>query len=158
MGPVAASPLASQTYETSLDGGTTPCLVATQGVLLRDRSVRIRDVTDGTSNTYAIGELDWKESNWYVKGWGYGATGADGNLQQPLGCLVQACQNITYPLRQQPRTDGDDANNTSFGSDHPGGANFLMVDGSVTFVENDIDMDRYLARASRNGGEVCQSE
>jgi len=158
MGPVGTNSLTSQTYDSNLDDGSSACLVATQGVLLRDRAVRISDITDGTSSTYAVGELAWRESNWYTKGWGYGATQPDGDFGQPLGCLVQACQNIRYPLRQQPRTDGPDANNTSFGSDHPGGANFLMVDGSVTFVENNIEMGLYMSRASRNGGEVCLSE
>ena len=122
MGPVGVSPLTAQAYETNLDNGSADCLVATQGVLLRDRTVRIRDITDGTSSTYAVGELDWRDSNWYTRGWGYAATGPDGNLAQPLGCLVQASQNIKYALREQPRTNGPDANNTSFGSDHPGGA------------------------------------
>lgn len=41
-----------------------------------------------------------------------------------------------------------------FGSFHPGGANFANGDGSVKFLQDDIDLDIYLALGSRNGEEV----
>ncbi|MEX0792527.1 MAG: DUF1559 domain-containing protein, partial [Pirellulaceae bacterium] len=42
----------------------------------------------------------------------------------------------------------------AFGSQHPGGANFAVCDGSVRFVPETVDMNIYFAMASRNGGEV----
>jgi prepilin-type N-terminal cleavage/methylation domain-containing protein/prepilin-type processing-associated H-X9-DG protein len=42
----------------------------------------------------------------------------------------------------------------SFGSYHPGGAQFCMVDGSVHFIADSIDHTTFRGLGSRNGGEV----
>ncbi len=39
-------------------------------------------------------------------------------------------------------------------SRHPGGANFLLCDGSVRFVSETVDLDTWRALGSRNGREV----
>jgi prepilin-type processing-associated H-X9-DG protein len=44
-------------------------------------------------------------------------------------------------------------NEVSLGSNHAGGANFLMGDGAVRFVGESIDITTYKASASRNGKE-----
>jgi prepilin-type N-terminal cleavage/methylation domain-containing protein len=153
MGPVGTNPATGQPYATSLGGGGQACLVSTEGVLLRDETVKIRDISDGTSHTFAVGELCWRESRWYTNGWGFGATGPDGGIASPAGCLVESCQNTRYGLHETPRQDGPDANNTSFGSEHVGGAGFLMADGAGRFVTDEIDPIVYRAEASRAGGE-----
>jgi prepilin-type N-terminal cleavage/methylation domain-containing protein/prepilin-type processing-associated H-X9-DG protein len=43
---------------------------------------------------------------------------------------------------------------SSFRSDHPGGCNFLMGDGSVTFINESIDMVTYQAKSTIAGEEV----
>jgi prepilin-type processing-associated H-X9-DG protein len=43
---------------------------------------------------------------------------------------------------------------SNFRGDHPGGCNFLMGDGSVTFVNEDIDMVTYQGRSTIAGEEV----
>ena len=40
------------------------------------------------------------------------------------------------------------------GSQHTGGANFALGDGSVRFIRDTIDLNTYKALASRNGGET----
>jgi prepilin-type processing-associated H-X9-DG protein len=40
------------------------------------------------------------------------------------------------------------------GSFHPGGAHFLMGDGSVQFLSENMDMTTYRAISTRAGGEV----
>ncbi len=45
-------------------------------------------------------------------------------------------------------------NDVLFGSFHPGGATFAYADGSVHFLPDDIDLDIYLALASKNGEEI----
>ncbi len=49
-------------------------------------------------------------------------------------------------------------NDVPFGSQHPGGCQFAMTDGSVRFVPETIEMRVYLAIASRDGGEAITSE
>jgi prepilin-type N-terminal cleavage/methylation domain-containing protein/prepilin-type processing-associated H-X9-DG protein len=39
-------------------------------------------------------------------------------------------------------------------SRHPGGVNLLMGDGSVHFIQNQIDLPTWRAMGSRNGGEI----
>ena len=41
-----------------------------------------------------------------------------------------------------------------FRSYHPGGAQFVMADGSVQFIQDSIDGAAYRALATRNGGET----
>ena len=45
-------------------------------------------------------------------------------------------------------------NDLPFGSRHPGGVNFCLGDGSVSFLNDSMDSTIYLALGSRNGGEV----
>lgn len=44
-----------------------------------------------------------------------------------------------------------------FSSQHYGGANFAMADGSVKFIADTIDLTLYKALATRNNGEVVSS-
>jgi len=43
---------------------------------------------------------------------------------------------------------------SGFGSNHPGGANFSLCDGSVRFVGDTTDTKTLMSAASRNGGEI----
>ncbi|QDS98261.1 DUF1559 domain-containing protein [Adhaeretor mobilis] len=45
-------------------------------------------------------------------------------------------------------------NDLPFASRHPGGVNFARGDASVSYLQESIDTDTYLALASRNGGEI----
>ena len=43
---------------------------------------------------------------------------------------------------------------SNFRSDHPGGCNFLMADGSVQFINETIDLLLYQQLSTINGGEI----
>lgn len=47
---------------------------------------------------------------------------------------------------------------SAFRSSHPGGCNFVFVDGSVRFIKDTIAMPTYKALGSRGGGEVIGSD
>ena len=47
---------------------------------------------------------------------------------------------------------------SNFRSDHPGGCNFLMADGSATFIPESTDMVIYQAKSTIAGDEVVAAE
>ena len=113
-----------------------------QGILWQWGS-SMRDVTDGLSNTYLFGEVSWDEMP-YRRMWTRNKFG------DSRGVLYLTSKIVQYPLNSR---NSDYWNRVAFGSEHPGGANFAMADGSVRFVPDTIDFSVYLATASRNGGE-----
>lgn len=122
----------------------------TTGMIIRaqDGSVNMTGVTDGTSNTLMLGESSFARSLTNQENTSYRAwtRGCDG------GACASA-KNVTDGLNMTVFT-GSNFNNVSFGSNHTGGANFAMGDGSVRFVRQTVDINILRASASRNGGEV----
>jgi prepilin-type N-terminal cleavage/methylation domain-containing protein len=104
--------------------------------------VELKSVTDGTSNTFAIGES--------VVGQDFhsAALFADGDWAScnvPLnffliGVSEQEIIDQWYQMR-------------GFRSVHPGGAQFALADGSTQFVQEGIDHKVYRAFSTRNGEE-----
>ena len=52
----------------------------------------------------------------------------------------------------------DDSSYSNAQSNHPGGANFLMADGSVKFIKSTIAMQTYLGLGTKAGGEVISAD
>ncbi len=47
---------------------------------------------------------------------------------------------------------------SAYGSQHPGGANFALADGSVRFIQRSITIQTLQALSTRDGGEVIQGD
>ncbi len=122
------------------------------------------DVTDGTSNTIAIGERPCTGDLYY--GWGfapYGNGAGDGDtviggkdawLATVLGDLST---NIGFVQPRQPNTTAE-IDGAHFWSFHTAGANFLFTDGSVHFMAYSSSTPAiFAALCTRNGGEVVAS-
>ena len=128
---------------------------STHGAFGRESITRgFRDMTDGTSNTIVVGEIS---KNWPqppddntddgYRTWIRGTVGSSA-----AGC----CKNVVNAINALPYINGNTFNDMSFASEHSGGAQFLMGDGSVKFVSESVDMNVYKAAASINGGESAQ--
>lgn len=115
---------------------------AVQGMLLRDEHISFKDVTDGTSNTFAVGEISWTGYESY-RGWGRGSSLANASAEPATKNFVQ---EINFG---QPAFFNDGA----YGSEHPSGTHFLYADASVHFVSQDAELKVLMAAASRNGEE-----
>jgi len=95
-------------------------------------------ITDGTSNTFAVGERDQRCRAAIWPGVSrVNATGQNG-MTQTIGWV---CFKLNAPV-----VDGDDNNVSNhcqqgFSSQHPDGANFLLCDGSATFISDMIEFD-----------------
>jgi len=118
-----------------------------------------RDLTDGSSNTIFIGETAYNLPDY---------TFSSGS------CLGQSRYSFTYWSVPYPGSTacttehgfnprdyaGDgifDPNWThAFRSDHPGGVHFVLGDGKVTFLSENIDARILDGLATRNGREVVR--
>jgi prepilin-type N-terminal cleavage/methylation domain-containing protein/prepilin-type processing-associated H-X9-DG protein len=123
------------------------------GVIYYRSEVSVKQITDGTTNTYLIGEkfltpLMYEAAEATPRGYGdnQGAyVGFEWDNER------RAWNPNSAPAESfQPRQDimgTDDPNVYAFGSAHPGSMNMSMCDGSVHGLSYDIDRDvhRYLA-------------
>jgi prepilin-type processing-associated H-X9-DG protein len=111
-------------------------------------SIADRDVRDGLSTTFLVGERpgDPSEDGPQLGWWAYGA-GFDtfGNGDAGLDCSEGF-------YRGDPTDPW--AHMTHFWSLHEGGGHFLMGDGSVRFVSYSINHGVFTALGSRRGHEV----
>lgn len=115
----------------------------------------ISEVRDGMSKTLAIGEFvhrDMKGGEFAdvpgnVRPWILGANSDTGSY---------ALKVIQYTInaRVDRTADGIPFNHLPMGSYHPGGAHFLIADGSVNFLAEDMDLEIYRSKATCNGGEA----
>jgi prepilin-type N-terminal cleavage/methylation domain-containing protein/prepilin-type processing-associated H-X9-DG protein len=98
-------------------------------------------VVDGTSNCIMLGERNWKEGVAdYAAGvvWGVlghvAAAGADADgYVFVLGCGWVHINSVAKPYSNNPN------HRRGFSSNHPGGAQFVFVDGSVHFISENVD-------------------
>jgi prepilin-type N-terminal cleavage/methylation domain-containing protein len=117
-------------------------------IVARPTLVCMKDVTDGLSHTFAFGEEDF-----------FGGTITEGP-KWAGGYITDSFLSSWGPynpeyLSAEPSLFGK--YQTAFRSDHPGGVQFVMVDGSVHFVPNSIDQTIIEALCTRAGGEINQT-
>ena len=149
------------------------------GMFWRNSNTRIASVTDGLSNTLAIGERCTAHSptTWVgavtgarVPAWmattpwttpntppsqcqnqGNGTAYDNADFDEAL-CLAHG--NFTHkPNSDNPLYDPD-----VFWSMHPGGCNFLFADGSVHFLKTGMDGRTYQYLMTRAGGEIISGD
>ena len=110
------------------------------------------DFADGASNTLLFGELSRRPDNntGFVPntaGWGYGA--------------ILDTSTVTFTLMPNTKSissliNGSNTlmNDHSMGSNHPGGANMALADGSTRYVSDSVDATVLVAICSRDGSET----
>jgi len=57
-----------------------------------------------------------------------------------------------------PNSNASDGQYQNITSNHPGGANVLLSDGSARFIKSTVDMRTWWALGTRNGGEVISAD
>ena len=107
-----------------------------------DRSkVKIRDITDGASNTAIVGERS-----------------ADGTLEAGIWVGLITNHTAFYNVTWRMEADTDDRINAGgirgFSSKHVGGAHFLFGDGRVRFLSENINGSTYEYLADIADGNV----
>jgi prepilin-type processing-associated H-X9-DG protein len=111
-------------------------------------------VIDGTANTLHVGETHWvdRESNrpgcFSTNGWMYTWSvastvwGINTDYVSRLGLTLNEHDDFNYET------------GCNFRSRHPGGAQFVYVDGHVEFLADDINPRAFANLGDRNGGRV----
>ncbi len=107
------------------------------------RATNMAAITDGTSNTFLVGETDFKPRG--VPSASYGGVWAYGYIGYAWGTTF-------HPFNKH---DHATTPYGAFRSEHSGGGNFALTDGSVRFVRQSIAPATYTAYGSRAGGEVA---
>ena len=118
---------------------------------------RLREVTDGTSNSLAVGEFVHRDvitgsfvpPPGNVRPWIFGSNS---------GYASYALKVAEFPpnLQIDRVSDGVEFNHLPMGSFHPGVTLFLLLDGSVTAINDGIDLAVYQAMVTVNEGEVVE--
>ena len=117
--------------------------IGLQGVFSPDASGTFRrgktlaDVWDGTSYTFGFGEIsDFDDSENFDQikraGWAFGANYSGRRVIETF-----AVKSVSVGINRF----GASLNDQGFNSNHPGGAQFASLDGSIRFVSDTIDVD-----------------
>jgi prepilin-type N-terminal cleavage/methylation domain-containing protein/prepilin-type processing-associated H-X9-DG protein len=125
------------------------------GVLLRNRPIRIADITDGTSSTLMVTERQSTRSP--MTTWTGAVTNCVNPPQNPgfedEGPPTLVLLNTGEAAdRRTPNNPLEHVEDSS--SRHTGGVNALLSDGSVRFLRNSIDPFTWAGLGTRDGGEV----
>ncbi|MFM7185869.1 MAG: DUF1559 domain-containing protein, partial [Planctomycetota bacterium] len=114
------------------------------GMALYVNKVKRKQITDGTTKTLLIGEVQDPTSPqnrfWLAIRHQDSLRSTDNPINTPPG------QGVTYPASAGA--------NGAFGSPHPGGAMFAMVDGAVRFIDESIDLTAYRLLGQRASSQV----
>ena len=123
------------------------------GALVKDEKSRIRDITDGASNTIMVAECagrpslyivggvlgnpniaGWKQGGWADAGAPFSIDGSNEDGSVPGGCAINC------------------SNNSEVYSFHSGGANVSFADGSVRFLVQSMNLCVLAKLVTRAGG------
>jgi len=173
-------------YAETDTGNTNTMLPAPDGPFFAERSIKLSQITDGTSNTGLASERLMGDFNQGIatarrdvynttfhpltpedafqncESWdstlvdssgesGSGAPWLDGFLHTAIYKHVSPPNKKSCYFRPTRLT-------MSASSNHPGGVNVGLADGSVRFIKDTIDRVNWRALGSMNGGEVLSSD
>ncbi len=118
--------------------------IANMLVMFGNSKVKIRDFSDGTSNTFLSGERDATNMNGGI--WAGNWQFFTNNWNETP---IEGWATTTYLIN----SSGDStALNIAFGSLHVGGAHFVFADGRVRFLSENINSGTYANLANQNDG------
>lgn len=132
-------------------GGSPSSIQTKTGIFGVNSDRRLRSITDGTSSTILLGERIS-----YLPGW------ALHGRSKNFWSIYRSYTTWGYQAAELPINADEERVSVgrfnslllSFSSQHSGGANFALADGSVRFLNEAMDFDAYGDLFSINGREV----
>lgn len=149
----------SGSYDVELDTASSDInqQYSKSGVIYPRSNVGFRDILDGTSNTILLGESS-SMTNWptamttgffTILPWTLGSYSYASN-----GWLTADHKTLLYPVNYSGTFN---YNTTPFGSMHPGGAMFVICDGSVRFLSESMDLGVLKSLSTKSQGETTSA-
>ncbi|WP_437191025.1 DUF1559 domain-containing protein [Planctomicrobium sp. SH527] len=138
------------------------------GMLQWNYSVRMKDCTDGTSNTLIVAEQSGMVGTSDIRSGYYGGyigatfpspVTSTAQTAPGIGSIVWSVGLSSFRLRLNPTSASTGSTNsynpnTAWNSMHTGGIHALLSDGAVRFISENSDMDTLRSLAARNDGLV----
>ncbi len=141
------------------------------GIFFMNSRIGFAQITDGTTNTFIVAEVPDDIIGETVghptpnisrrpgsdRKYNF-SSGSDGNPPTDISEYLVGMETDD-PINANTRDANGHFNNDGeyAGSYHTGGAHFVMADGSVRFVSENINMTTYRAMATRAAGEVVNN-
>ena len=152
-------------YSYAIDGGSH---ATDLGLLTAGETKKMRDATDGTSNTIIVAEQSGNASpnvnhrrlaNYHT---GWGGVSHTGTVKTWTGPRYYAAGLTNVFHSPNPSSTGAEANadwdfNTPLTSFHPGGVQVVMADGSARFIQDTIPLITLQRLCVRDDGQVVDS-
>ena len=141
-------------------------MICANGVMSPGTPKKFGSVADGTTNTWAFGEMSWNEIS--LRGWHRGIYFHDATNVNVLSIrMFRNDFTINLGLKRKAANDwsGDSGSTTgvvrysqmktigSWGSQHPGGCHFSLLDGSVRYISENLAGAVLVAYAAIDDGE-----
>ena len=148
-----------RSYDAGVKADWRPPLEEHTGVGFCGTALELRHITDGTSNTYAVGERfiepqHYEDGKAHADDWPM-YTGYQDDLYRSTWYDVTDPNGEAYlPLQDRDNIIGA---SERFGSAHAGGCHIAMVDGSVGFIQYDIDPEVHRRFGHRSDGGAMRT-
>jgi prepilin-type N-terminal cleavage/methylation domain-containing protein/prepilin-type processing-associated H-X9-DG protein len=136
------------------------------GISYAHSMVKIAEITDGTSNTYALGEKYLNPDGYVPVDGVYSCYGDNASMFSAHDWTVARYtyyepdptkQDLSYYPRQDQAGLTDTVRDASFGSAHSSGLNMAFCDGSVRSISYTINPQIHSYLGSRNDGQAIGS-
>ncbi len=140
---------------SSCSGSSGPRPFGHNGVLFPNSAISFRDVTDGSSNVFMVGETRYRQSGTTSEtgftGIRWPAPGKSG------GASTSGPMNMAIAdLAINTGTTGFPSISGGLSSAHTGGCHVVMADASVQFLSENMDLGTYQRLGQRGDGGVDQ--